>query len=102
MKTILKYLFDYFSGKKWSKTEAKYTPLQSINLNDVVIVRLTKKGEDALRNYHRYGVSDQFLNDHLNEDGTYRFQLHEMMRVFGCHLNVGSVTVIEENTIYLK
>lgn len=55
----------------------------SINLNEMIWVKLTPEGK-AVYEMHTVGG----LRHHQEKDGWFRFQLHDFIRVFGPHLQL--------------
>lgn len=64
------------------------------NLNDYVLVRLTPSGEAQWHYYwtlsHPRGVPSVIRHAQTEADGRVRFQIHEMMNIFGNYTFNGS------------
>jgi hypothetical protein len=80
---------------------------KSINLNDVIKVKLTPLGADIY--YHQY---DQLNKDYqrvviephlpkVDEKGYTKFQLHQFMELYGEHIGIAKPNVIEPLDIIL-
>jgi hypothetical protein len=67
--------------------------MKAINLNDLVLVRLTTKGEWAWKKFYiDLGVNPPILETefHYGRDGgLFRIQLWHLMEVFGPHIHLG-------------
>lgn len=71
---------------------------QAFNVNDYAIVRLTEAGlSRLLTHYTELFAGTVFATEapnhalsHLQKDGTYKFQLWEVMQIFGCDMFNGS------------
>jgi hypothetical protein len=60
------------------------------NANDNVKVRLTEAGEVILVNYYGGTIPLWFAEHHIDEDGWYIFQFHELSHIFGQYLYNGN------------
>lgn len=84
---------------------------KTININDVVAVKLTEEGERMLRDAVTIRRSDGSLVDSpdqfiakcypMQPDGTRRFQLWELMRYFGFAMFIGNTAPPIETEITL-
>lgn len=69
-----------------------------ININENINVRLTPQGQELIRkHYATYNVTW-----HPNADGWYKFQLWDLMNIFGPHLYAGCRVPFEDCDIYLE
>lgn len=81
------------------------TKASTFNLNDYAFVRLTEEGirqfEDHYAGLARFGFDwEESLKSHLQPDGEYRFQLHELMLIFGPMCYMGNMDLpFEKNAI---
>jgi hypothetical protein len=81
----------------------KETKMDVLNTNDEVWVALTPLGEKVYENYRKNLATQLSLEIPIHQDGGwYRFQMHELMHIFGPHLIVGADNVFENNTIFLS
>lgn len=82
----------------------------SINLNEIIKVKLTDHGKDIYYKYHK-DFYDRIGRDYnkdldispypkIDEEGFTKFQLWEFMNIYGEHMNVGMDTVIKPLEIY--
>lgn len=79
----------------------------SSNLNDFVWVRLTAEGKSQLGHYYAEGsqladadVINNIVSYHEVEEGWSKFQLHELMNIFGSRLYNGATEqMFEQNMI---
>ena len=85
--------------------------MKSFNLNDAVKVKLTPKGKEIY--LHKFDELNAVLIKNgkepvtvtlpkEDENGLCTFQLHDLMKLYGSHMVLGSVdTGIENITIYI-
>lgn len=80
-----------------------------ININDEIIVRLTKHGERMWaahwNRYTDYGAKIPWAieREARQPDGRVRFQIHELMNIFGLACYNGSVTLpFEKNELEIS
>lgn len=82
--------------------------MKSINLNDIVKVKLTDYGKYVF--YHRYDVLNTYCGREVikphypveDPNGFVEFQLHDLMNLYGHYLVAGAPNqVIENNRIYI-
>ncbi len=69
--------------------------MKAINLNNEVLVNLTDFGKKQLKDA---GYGGDYS---LQPDGTYKFQLWELMKIFGEHLRMGFHVPFEKNIFIL-
>ena len=62
------------------------------NINDNVKVKLTDKGKEVLGKYWGGKMPDWYANYHEG-NGYYKFQLHELARIFGEELFNGNMNL---------
>ena len=85
--------------------------MKSINLNDIIKVKLTPKGVDIF--YHQHDEINKWykamkalpLEPHMpkiDAEGYTEFQLWHFMNIYGKHIEMGSKEVIKPLNIYLK
>lgn len=85
--------------------------MKSINLNDIIKVKLTQKGVDIF--YHQHDELNKWLTamkalplkPHMPEidaEGYTEFQLWKFMNIYGQHIEMGMDQVIKPLNIYLK
>ncbi len=77
----------------------------TFNVNDNVWVKLTPSGEALWAEYWRKtnpkGVPKSIRRSHTEADGWIRFQLHELMQVFGKAMYNGNMELPFETEIRL-
>lgn len=75
------------------------------NINNPVCVKLTSEGVRQLENYYKelYASHPHLLKAYGSikpqEDGTYAFQLWELMRIFGPMMYMSAPNMFEDNVI---
>ncbi|MCH4866834.1 hypothetical protein [Bacillus sp. 1006-3] len=69
--------------------------MKELNLNQYVYAKLNEKGKQIIENKHNL---DRFIGD---DEGVYKFQMWEFMKIFGVHLKMGG-SVTEDNCIYFS
>lgn len=79
------------------------------NINEFVKVELTEKGEEVLRQHYLElikdvtnalnGITPMTLEDLTDTDEYYKFQLWELMNIFGKHLFMGGGQMFVNNEI---
>ncbi len=73
-----------------------------MNLNDRVWVRLTPDGENAWKaHWEKFGILRDFWLPRSDRDGYHRFQVRELMAVFGPALSDGGPILFTDNEICL-
>lgn len=72
----------------------------TVNLNDCAFVRLTKAGVQQFEEHWQpYPIDiEAAKRSHLQANGEWRFQLHELMLIFGPALYLGSNRLPFETT----
>lgn len=70
-----------------------------LNINDTVTVTLTEAGIVALEKHYKDLPSEGLVKYHHIEKNLYRFQIWELMRIFGKHMEQGAVQYFEDNRI---
>jgi hypothetical protein len=76
-----------------------------VNLNDYVWVRLTELGWAAFDNHHQaVGLDPAPYRSHLGDhpdtpEGWQRFQLWELMQIFGPHIHISSRPLFDDNDV---
>lgn len=75
--------------------------MKTINLNEIVTVKLTAKGAKIINSYYRDLHKDYPLikESHYKEGDKLREQLHTIMYMFGSELYVGAEALFENNEI---
>lgn len=70
-----------------------------VNLNDYAYVRLTPSGEKLFARYYHDLTLDPALYRamHLQADGRWRFQLYDLMHIFGPGCMMGPIPPFETN-----
>ena len=71
------------------------------NINDNVKVRLTDRGKEVLKEHWDGKIPDWFENYHEG-DGYYRFQLHDLIQIFGKELYLSNSNLPFETEIYFS
>lgn len=86
--------------KKEMKKEKK---TNTININDKARVNLTAHGQEILRQFYlgSYGY-ESLISSHYVTGNTYDFQMWELMKIFGKHMDDGMKTIFEKNKINVK
>lgn len=71
--------------------------MESINMNDAVVVELTKKGAEILEEYYigKHTKSDY----HLIFKNNYKFQMWELIEIFGKYCFQGMSPIFKNNEI---
>ena len=73
--------------------------MKSININEMVRVKLTLYAETKYQEYWR-GFTDHSLPLQKDEEGYTEFQMWEFMHIFGPYLFNGSHQIIKENRMF--
>ena len=75
--------------------------MKTINLNEIVTVKLTDKGAKIINDYYRDLHKDYPLikESHYKAGDTLREELHAIMYMFGTGLYVGAEPLFEKNEI---
>jgi len=87
--------------------------MKAFNINHYVFVELTPEGEDVLRRHYaemddrtRSNVSESALKSSLDtrpgKEGHRKFQLYELMNIFGPFLYTGSRPMFVNNEIHFS
>ena len=79
--------------RKIKKFVEQAPPVSEINLNAVVVVKLTRRGKDALEAYADGALIDE---PQPMPDGRYAFQLHQLAHIFGADMEVGAPELFED------
>lgn len=70
-----------------------------LNINDTVTVTLTEAGIAALEKHYKDLLFEGLVKYHHIEKNLYRFQIWELMRIFGKYMEQGAVQYFEDNRI---
>lgn len=70
-----------------------------LNINDLVTVVLTPVGIRRLHNYYMTSHAEKLEKYHLIESNIYKFQLWDLMRIFGEYMELGEVQSFVDNRI---
>lgn len=73
-----------------------------LNINDPVTVTLTEAGIAALYEHYINRNSEVLVKYHHKEKNIYKFQIWELMRVFGKYMELGAVQYFEDNRITME
>lgn len=72
------------------------------NLNKTVYVKLNSVGRDIYKNYIQDLNSNLSTEPKVNENGYTKFQLWDLIHIFGEYIGLGLPTPFDKNCIYLK
>lgn len=72
------------------------------NLNKTVYVRLNNIGRDIYKNYIQSLNSDLPTEPEVDENGYTKFQLWDLIHIFGEYIDLGLPTPFDKNCIYFK
>lgn len=85
------------------KIEKQEITYLSMNINDFVEVRLTSYGHKVIKDHHDFIFKGKVSFIPSAEiDGWSRWQLWELMRVFGEYMGLGMEEVVFESDIRIK
>ena len=87
--------------------DRKKTDMKTLNLNDIIKVKLTDAGMDIY--YHHWDEFNARCGQEIikpsypivDEDGFVKFQLWYFMEIYGRHMSLTSPQFIEDNNIYI-
>jgi len=67
------------------------------NVNDQVLIKVTKRGEEIFNKYYKeLGLDPSpYVEMYLQRDGRFKMQMHEVMHVFGPELTNGCTIPFE-------
>ena len=69
-----------------------------VNINDAITVTLTEEGVGVLNEYYR-GRRQKLIKYHHKGGDIYKFQIWELMAIFGRHMHMGAVQFFKDNEI---
>ena len=72
------------------------------NLNKTVYVRLNNIGRDIYKNYIQSLNSNLSTEPEVDENGYTKFQLWDLIHIFGEYIDLGLPTPFDKNCIYFK
>jgi hypothetical protein len=72
------------------------------NLNKTVYARLNNIGRDIYKNYIQSLNSNLSTELEVDENGFTKFQLWDLIHIFGEYINLGLPTPFDKNCIYFK
>jgi len=72
------------------------------NLNKTVYVRLNNIGKDVYKNYIQSLNSDLSTEPKVDENGYTKFQLWDLIHIFGEYIGLSLPTPFDKNCIYFK
>lgn len=73
--------------------------MQKFNINDSVYVKLTPKGYAIHRDYWLPFTKDKYMPPSRDADGYSKFQLWDLMYVFGSHMHLGCKVPFETEIV---
>ena len=72
------------------------------NLDKTVYVRLNNIGRDIYKNYIQNLNSNLSTEPEIDENGYTKFQLWDLIHIFGEYIDLGLPTPFDKNCIYVK
>lgn len=72
------------------------------NLNKTVYVRLNNIGKDIYKNYIQNLNCNLYTELEVDENGFTKFQLWDLIHIFGKYIDLGLPTPFDKNCIYFK
>lgn len=72
------------------------------NLNKTVYVKLNNIGRDIYKNYIQSLNSNLSTEPEIDENGYTKFQLWDLIHIFGEYIDLGLPTPFDKNCIYFK
>lgn len=72
------------------------------NLNENVHVRLNNTGRNIYKNHMQSLNSNLSTEPEVDENGYTKFQLWDLMHIFGKYISLGLPTPFDKNCIYFK
>lgn len=72
------------------------------NLNENVYVRLNNLGKDIYKNYIQNLNSNPSVEPEVNENGCTKFQIWDLIHIFGEYIGLDLPTPFDKNCIYFK
>ena len=73
-----------------------------LNINDTVTVALTEVGIEKLYEHYRNRRSIGLVKYHHKAENIYKFQIWELMRIFGKYMELGATQYFEDNMICMN
>lgn len=72
------------------------------NLNESVYVRLNNTGRNIYKNHMQSLYINLSTEPEVDENGYTKFQLWDLMHIFGEYMSLGLPTPFDKNCIYFK
>ena len=82
--------------------EAEEMSVVDLNMNDTVMVSLTKLGRDVLNEYYINWRSVGLVECHHKAGPVYEFQIYELMCIFGKYMEAPNTQYFELNRITIE